>query len=1301
MKDQTTRKKYIVLTLLLILVISNFGLCYGYWATTVLGSDTISTGHLDVGSWDYEDVLLVASEYRLEYQTVLSLTTDGVDIDDKASVEAAFEAYGLLSDEVKTELSDEYSILTNLFNEIIALEHSVFLNFEDTAHDQSFTGTIEIESRTWYANDVFMSNDSNYDVWMDTRSLAFRSTAYFQSQDAFINGIDKIALYAGALNYGNGTSYQLKIEYELASNPGTWLPLQNNGSDVILDVTSSTPLEYFLVPVNITEAINIRFAPMISTTSDYINLDNIRIYEHIVAGTVEAESFRALYAGVLDLTVSTVTLENQAAVTEALTAYDLLTPEGKVELLSEKALLDSLYTEIQSQESLYLATLAVIGAENNLDQSDYDDALLLVNQLPNSVEKTELLNRLSIVSSYLNEIVTYQNTHQDVLNLTLETVDISDQAAIIQAISDYYMLNEDVQEKLSSEKALLDNLLAEINSQIPTETLVESFMTKYQDVLNLTTSTVTESDRLMINQALGDYDILTDAAKLVLTDEKALLDELLYQLDLNEAINKVLIAEDSLSQSDYEEAYSIVQALTNEVDKQTLLDRLSSVASDIEDINQFITTHQQVLSITVDTVDIADKQSVEEALASFGILTDRAKAKLTSEEALLLDLFNQIIAMEHSVFIDFDDNVHDSLYTGVVTIDTRDWYGNQIAISNSPSYDVWMGERSLGLKSGSYFQSQDPFINGIDKITVYTGALNYNNGASYAFTVEYELVSNPGTWIVVQNQSTDLIIDVTSGSPMVFNEISINIYEPINIRFTPIISNTSDYINLDNLTIYEHVVSSSVEVETYTTLYSSLFTLTESTIDLTYKDAVNEALSAYNLLSDEAKASLAVEKALLDDLLEVINTQESIFEANRAVDTAELTFNESDYDEALSIVNMLEDSAVKDQLLARLDIVNTIISELSTFNQTYQDVLSLTVDTVDTSDKETIESAIASYLTLSTTTQDILENDKALLDSLLAKINESLPLDELVSAFLDKHQNVLSLATSTVTIDDQSMVELALSDYELLTYAAKVQLSDEKVLLDSLHSAIKVSIAESYVSISEASLLQEDYDTAFSYVNDLPSSSAKTNLLNRLVLVQSTIDTNKANLVINQIASLPLPGYLVSTDEDMIIAARSAYDKLTSNQKALVRNSNTLAEIENEFDQYQIASQFVVTAEGTHVQNDVDNAFIQVNQLAAGPSTTALINRLNAVQDIIDVNQASQILATYFASNRVTVSRFNSNSIKETAFLAAANNQVSSLNVDITINSYNQVDRYNTTYQITITKGNASITMSVSVRFTR
>ncbi len=459
MKTFLSRKKRIIHILLLILFFSNFSLSFAYWASNIQGSEVISTPMVEVGEWDFEDVALVTNQFRTDYATVLALTPSTVDITDKTHVEAALAAYGLLSEAVKAELVPEYNLLMSLLNEIIALENSVFLDFEAYPYDQGLTGTLDIDGRTWFANDVFISNDPTYDVWIDTRSLALRSTSYFESDDLFINGIDKITVYHGALNIGNGTSYQFKVEYELSTNLGTWLTLQDGGSDLIVDVISSDPLSFTEIPVNITDAINIRFTPIISTTTDYINLDNIRIYEHVVGSVLEAQTFRTVYSGVLALTTLTVDILDKEVVQEALTAFDLLSLDAQTELAVEKALLDDLLLEIEWQEDIIDATSAVLTAESSLLQMDYDDALILVNALPSGLEKTDLLNRLSIVQDKINAMMLFETTHQYALSLTVGTVTTADKADVESALQDYVLLSSDVKAKLTTEKALLDSLL--------------------------------------------------------------------------------------------------------------------------------------------------------------------------------------------------------------------------------------------------------------------------------------------------------------------------------------------------------------------------------------------------------------------------------------------------------------------------------------------------------------------------------------------------------------------------------------------------------------------------------------------------------------------------------------------------------------------------------------------------------------------------------------------------------------------------------------------------------------------------
>ncbi|PKM75702.1 MAG: hypothetical protein CVU90_16305, partial [Firmicutes bacterium HGW-Firmicutes-15] len=410
--------------------------------------------------------------FRSTHAAALALTTETVTATDKAAVEAALAAYGLLSDEAKDELTAESDLLIDLLTQIIAIENSEFLDFEGYAYDTGLTGTVDMNGRTWYGSGVYISNDANYDVWMDTRSLALKSGAYFQSQDLFINGVDKITLYAGALNYNNGTSYAFKIEYELGSNPGTWLTVQESGSDLIVDVISGSPLSYSEVNVNITEAVNIRFTPVISDTTNYINLDNITIYEHVVSSAIEVSTYRAVYEGALLLTVGTVEISDQQAVQAALDAYDLLSTEAQADLTTEKALLDSLIVEIDRQIAIAEATASVVIAENSNLQADVNTAQALVTALPSGTEKTALQARLDQVQAIIDEISGFETDHQVVLALTVSTVTTSDKAAVQAALLAYSSLSTQAQAELTVEKALLDSLLEEINNQLPTETQV-------------------------------------------------------------------------------------------------------------------------------------------------------------------------------------------------------------------------------------------------------------------------------------------------------------------------------------------------------------------------------------------------------------------------------------------------------------------------------------------------------------------------------------------------------------------------------------------------------------------------------------------------------------------------------------------------------------------------------------------------------------------------------------------------------------------------------------------------------------
>ena len=753
-------------------------------------------------------------------------------------------------------------------------------------------------------------------------------------------------------------------------------------------------------------------------------------------------------------------------------------------------------------------------------------------------------------------------------------------------------------------------------------------------------------------------------------------------------------------------SFSFAYWASNIADTQTDSNTIVQIGQwDYEDtalvVQTFRTDHATVLALTVETVEVSDKAAVEAALAEYGTLSEEAKAELAAEEALLIDLLTAIIALENSEFIDFEGYVYDSGLTGTVDINNRTWYANDVFISNDPGYDVWIDTRSLALRSGAYFESDDLFINGIDKITLYHGALNYDNGASFGFKVEYELATNPGVWLTLQEGGADLIIDVLTGDPLTYVEIDVNITEAMNIRFTPVISNTSDYINLDNIRIYEHVVSSDLEVTTFKTVYAETLALTVGTVEISDKSAVEQALAAYDLLSAEAKADLTTEKALLDSLLVEIGEKEAIVSATNLVEIAESSNLQADLDAAQIEVTALPDGTEKTALQDRIDAVQDIIDEIILFESNHASVLALTVGTVEVSDKAAVEAALADYALLSEGAKANLTAEKDLLDSLLIEINNQIPTSTQVSEFRTDHATALALTVGTVQVSDKAIVEAALADYELLSEAAKTELATEKALLDSLLIEINLQEATALVVIAEGSNLQADVDAAQVLVTALPDGPDKTALQDRLDVVQDTINVQAAAAVDSLITAIPNTGEITLADETQIETARTEYDALTPEQKALVLYEGVLSSAEAELIDLQAATDLVVIAESSNLQADVDAALVLVNSLPDGTSKSDLLDRLNAVQDIIDVEEAKTIILNYFASNSVVVSRFNNALIKENAFLSKANEIVDGLDVVINITNTNQINFRNTIYTIDIIKNDAIVTIDVEVNFTR
>jgi Bacterial surface proteins containing Ig-like domains len=131
---------------------------------------------------------------------------------------------------------------------------------------------------------------------------------------------------------------------------------------------------------------------------------------------------------------------------------------------------------------------------------------------------------------------------------------------------------------------------------------------------------------------------------------------------------------------------------------------------------------------------------------------------------------------------------------------------------------------------------------------------------------------------------------------------------------------------------------------------------------------------------------------------------------------------------------------------------------------------------------------------------------------------------------------------------------------------------------DSLLKALaKVNCNTAYLSDAAIS---EAYEAAMTIVQDMTAKikpiNDATTALNKAIADykpgEPANDAKLAKVVTDQIAALPAVAKLTLTDKDAVIAARTAYDALTTAQKALVTNLSTLTTAEAKITELQNAA---------------------------------------------------------------------------------------------------------------------------------
>jgi hypothetical protein len=325
----------------------------------------------------------------------------------------------------------------------------------------------------------------------------------------------------------------------------------------------------------------------------------------------------------------------------------------------------------------------------------------------------------------------------------------------------------------------------------------------------------------------------------------------------------------------------------------------------------------------------------------------------------------------------------------------------------------------------------------------------------------------------------------------------------------------------------------------FKTAHAGVLAKTAGTVTIADKVDVEAALAAYEALGAGVKALLVTEKTLLDSLKLKIDAS-----GNTAQDAA------------------------------------------NAFKADRTGVLNKTTDNITTADKDAVEAALVAYDVLDADAKALLAGEKALLDSLKAKIaGLAATAEQKAAADAFKTGNsVLEKTADTVTAADKGAVDAALAAYEALGETEKALLAPEKTLLDSLkarvdalaaaqeaadvfktaHAAVLAKTADNIATGDEAAVNAAlvDYDAL--------DAGAKALLVTEKTLLDSlkaeiaglaTTEAQKAaaeafktgNSVLEKTADT-----VTAADKGAVDTALAAYEALDETEKALLAPEKAL-----------------------------------------------------------------------------------------------------------------------------------------------
>lgn len=820
----------------------------------------------------------------------------------------------------------------------------------------------------------------------------------------------------------------------------------------------------------------------------------------------------------------------------------------------------------------------------------------------------------------------------------------------------------------------------------------------------------------LINKTQTLIDVITDdVRKSTLQDNLNLSKERLLQIIYNnnikvqETTNAVIIAENTLLQSDIDSAQSLINGLLVTTERNDLQNRLDIVSATIA-VQKAETTYSQedytsatnlVDKLSSSTTKTSLNNRLSEVLKIYNSITYVNNAeKLKTQSALKkaktsvsgikdsdiktslnnrLDILERIITIENdklkpnNPIIDFSDNKikidaidvehNEALNIDIIDTFETDVFQNEItgawARTNLQSCN---GSYSLGSTNQKLHSTTNSSTVTFEVLEKTTGKLSFNYLVKSESAFDTLRITLNGTEII-RLSGDNSWLSYSSGT------LSPGVYTlTMTYSKDSSVSKYDDTAYIDNLKIegtgtithqpsgvktIEYQINDGEWIE-----YNEAFTPKvngEVTIN-------TRAIDYAGNISDISTKTIYVENSQIDEAIENIEELEMLILDLETNEKLENTINL--YDETISLMSQMPESADKEVLANKLLKINNAIQQAQLIFNAKNSVTDLEELNKDLSN------------------QSLIDNAKVNLDETLALVN-SISDEQVKNNLLNRIEIVktnidVAQATINVITAENSMVQ---NDVDVALSLVQ-SLPDNQFKTDLLNRIeevqykINLQIALKNVDLAETTIKQSDVDNAMNLVNMLREND-KTVLINRLSVIQNIIDSiTLVEQIEFNLTDLSVQSKIDSVNKD-IIKVNAMINNIV-NEKVKNDLISRIESINTKIDEAQ-AEIYVSNLEDSLAVEDIEIAKNSIAKVKNEELRIALTKRVNDVENLI--NEENNVNELYNEFKDI-ISDINSMDLKELNNKKSLNNLLETLNKRVQVvldklNNNNANELYN------------------------